>query len=206
MVVLAVALASVVLGSILIVLIARYAPARGEPPDERAEDARPALSGRQLDELVYELIAALGLEPVAAATRACVTELTLRDPKPLGGGCLLLRASTAAPDPQQIGLLGEAVRATDEALKGIVICPAGYAAQARAAAAGAVAPVELWDGPQLQGLCARLLGPERAAQLSAYQGFAAPAPPTLAEPPAVRTLERRAGGGGREDYDGQINV
>ena len=50
MVALAVALASVVLGSVLIVLIARYAPEPGALPDDRAEDARPALGGRQLED------------------------------------------------------------------------------------------------------------------------------------------------------------
>ena len=107
------------------------------------------LSGVIVSLAVAGTIGRLGFEPVQGATSAGVAELTLRDPRPIGGGRLLLRASSAGLDPRQIGLFAEAVRATDEAFKGIVICPAGYAAEARAAAAGAIAPVELGYIPMI---------------------------------------------------------
>ncbi len=159
------------LGTVLIILIARYAPEHGALPDDRAADDRPAMPAEQLEKLVLQLIEALGLEPVQQASAAGAIELTLRDPRPLGGGRLLLRATSTSPDPRQIGLFAEDVRAADEALKGILICPAGHGAEVRAAADSSVAPIELVDGPRLQALVACYLSRDRAERLSTFQGF-----------------------------------
>jgi hypothetical protein len=170
--------APLVAGLGLILLIARFAPnvprhaplAPGENPD-----ARPEITGDEFKDVIDELVGALGLETVFSSMgTGGVIEMTLRDPKPLSGGRILLFATPVlAGQLDSVEVLGfaEGVRADMGALKGIVIALAGFTDEAKTAIGSTPAPVELIDGGGLLDLVKSHLAPERAESLTAYRGF-----------------------------------
>lgn len=161
------------LGLLLILAIARWGPPVEQHDPLRSED--PELSPEALEELVRALAGGLGLEVVflARGTEG-VVEATLRDPRPVAGGRLLLRATPALTrgrlDAAAVLELAEAVRGDASLGKGVLIAIAGFTDEARSAAAAASAVLELYDGPGLLAL-AREVIPERAEDLRRYRGI-----------------------------------
>jgi restriction system protein len=160
------------LGLLLILAIARFGP----PVEQHADHASgaPELPAEELETLVRALAAGLGLEVVLLARGTDgIVEATLRDPRPLAGGRLLLRAtpvlSRGKLDAPAVLELADAVRADASAGKGVLIALAGFTDEARSAAAAAPAALELYDGPALLTLC-RDVVPERAEALRVYRG------------------------------------
>jgi hypothetical protein len=178
MIVLFVALAPLVLGFVLIALIARYSPnvprqAAARPG--QALDDRPAITVEEFEDIVKELLGALGLEIVfSSAGTGGVLEITARDPRPLAGGRLLVHASpvTSAGQVDAAEVLGfaDSVRGDMGALKGIFIAAAGFTDEAHAAIRSSPAQVELVDAAKLVALVREHL-PERADLLESYRSF-----------------------------------
>jgi restriction system protein len=170
--------APLVAGLLLILVIARFAPnvprearlGQGEVPDER-----PEITSDEFKDLIDELCGALGLEMVFSSMgTGGVIEMTLRDPKPLVGGRILLHATPVLQgqiDSVEVLGFAEGVRADMGALKGILIALAGFTDEAKTAVGATPAPVELIDGPALLDLVRDHLAPGRAELCSGYRGF-----------------------------------
>ena len=178
MIVLFVALAPLVLGFILIALIARYSPNvprhAVHGPGEATDD-RPAITPEEFEDVVKELLAALGLEVVfSSAGTGGVLEIICRDPRPLAGGRLLVHASPVTGqgqvDAAEVLGFADSVRGDMGALKGIFIAAAGFTDEAHAAIRSSPAQVELIDAPKLVALVREHL-PERAELLESYRSF-----------------------------------
>src|SRR5262245_61846219 len=178
MIVLFVALAPLVLGFVLIALIARYSPnvprhavhAAGE-----AFDDRPTITAEEFEDIVKELLGALGLEIVfSSAGTAGVLEITCRDPRPLAGGRLLVHASPVVGggqvDAAEVLGFADSVRGDMGALKGIFIAAGGFTDEAHAAIRSSPAQVELVDSQKLVELVREHL-PDRADLLESYRSF-----------------------------------
>lgn len=170
--------APLVVGFGLILFLARYAPnvprtqslRSGDPIDDR-----PEITGDEFKDLVEELVAALGLETVFSSMgTGGVIEMTIRDPKPLSGGRILLHATPVLEGQiDAVDVLGfaEGVRADMGALKGILIALAGFTDEARTSMDATPAPLDLVDGEALLELIREHVSPERAASVAAYRGF-----------------------------------
>jgi len=178
MIVLVIALAPLILGFVLIALIARYSPnvprqaARG--PGDMLDD-RPEITPDEFEDVIKELLAALGLEIVfSSAGTGGVLELTCRDPRPLAGGRLLVHASPVLSGGQldAADVLGfaDGVRGDMGALKGIFIAVAGFTDEAHAAIRSTPAQVELVDARTLVELVREHI-PDRAEFLETHRGF-----------------------------------
>lgn len=186
--------APLVVGGVLIMLIARYAPAAREAGAGGArDDARPEITGDEFRDLIDELTQGLGLTSVFSSLgTGGIVEMTLRDERPLSGGRILLMASPTLPSPiDAVDVLGfaEGVRADMGAMKGILIALAGFTDAAKTAIAATPAPVELIDGAALLELVRSHLSPERAAELASYRGFG-PGAQVAESRTAARTQER----------------
>jgi len=178
MIVLFVALAPLVIGFVLIALIARYSPnvprhAARQPGE--ADDDRPAITPDEFEDIIKELLGALGLEIVfSTAGTGGILEITARDPRPLAGGRLLVHASpmTGGGQVDAAEVLGfaDGVRGDMGALKGIFIAAAGFTDEAHAAVRSSPAQVELVDAQKLVELVREHL-PERADLLESYRSF-----------------------------------
>ncbi len=175
---LVVMVAPLMVGFALILFIARYAPnvPREETlRDGQALDVRPEITGDEFKDLVEELVEALGLETVFSSMgTGGVLEMTLRDPKPLTGGRIILHATPVMQGQiDSVDVLGfaEGVRADMGALKGIMIALAGFTDEAKTSKDATPAPLDLVDGGELLELVRDHLAPERAASVSAYRGF-----------------------------------
>jgi restriction endonuclease Mrr len=178
MIVLFVALAPLLLGFVLIALIARYSPnvprhaarAAGEELDDR-----PTITAEEFEDIVKELLGALGLEIVfSSAGTGGVLEITARDPRPLAGGRLLVHASPVTGggqvDAAEVLGFADSVRGDMGALKGIFIAAAGFTDEAHAAIRSSPAQVELIDSQKLVALVREHL-PERSELLESYRSF-----------------------------------
>jgi len=170
--------APLVVGFVIILFIARYAPNVPRGPELLASgrtDDRAQITGDEFDDLVQELLAALGLETVFSSMgTGGVVEMTLRDPKPLTGGRILLHATPVLQGQiDAVDVLGfaEGVRADMGALKGIMIALAGFTDEARVSVDATPAPVDLIDGAQLLELVREQLGAARAEAVACYRGF-----------------------------------
>lgn len=178
MIALFVMLAPLGLGMLLILVIARFAPnvqRETQTLDGRRLDARPEITSDEFKDVLEELVGSLGLETVFSTLgTGGVVEMTLRDPKPLSGGRILLFASPVlggAVDSVEVLGFAEGVRADMGALKGIYIALAGFSDEAKTAIGATPAPVDLLDGHALLELVRTQLSPERAAACAAYRGF-----------------------------------
>jgi hypothetical protein len=170
--------AALLLGLLLIGFIARFA---GNVPrvDARANDGkpddRPAIGPNEFDGTIRRLLRAIGLDILSVSTdENGALEVICRDPRPVLGGQLLVRAShlTAAGqvDAAEVLAFAESVRGDMGALKGIDIAVAGFTDEAYAALGTAPAPVELIDAPRLVDLVREFV-PERAEVLERYRSF-----------------------------------
>ena len=164
-------------GLLLILFIARFAPNVPRQADGQSgsDDPRPEITGDEFNDLLDELTTSLGLETVFSTMgTGGIVEMTLRDPRPLSGGRILLFATPVlAGQVDSVEVLGfaEGVRADMGAQKGIVIALAGFTDEAKTAVGATPAPVELIDGPALLELCKSHLDPERAELCAGYRGF-----------------------------------
>lgn len=171
-----IALGAVVVGFALILLIGRYGPPV-ERHSERLDASAPEIPPDDFAEIVQELVGSIGLEVVFSSVgTGGVVELTLRDPKPMVGGKILLYA-TPVMQHGQIGaadVLGfaDTVRGTQGTLKGIFIAAAGFTTEAENAAQSAPGQVELYDGPKFLDMLRDTL-PIRAEEIRRYKGFSA---------------------------------
>src|SRR5258706_2715112 len=178
MIVLVVALAPLVLGFVLIALIARYSPSvrrHATMVPGQADDDRPNITPDEFEDIVKELLGALGLEIVfSSAGTGGVLELTCRDPRPLSGGRLLVHASPVVGagqvDAAEVLGFADSVRGDMGALKGIFIAAAGFTDEAYAAIRSTPAQIELVDSQKLVELVREHL-PDRADLLESYRSF-----------------------------------
>jgi hypothetical protein len=178
MIVLFVALAPLVIGFVLIALIARYSPNvprhAAQRPGDIADD-RPAITPDEFEDIVKELLGALGLEIVfSSAGTGGVLELICRDPRPLAGGRLLVHASPVVGagqvDAAEVLGFADSVRGDMGALKGIFIAAAGFTDEAHAAVRSSPAQIELVDSQKLVELVREHL-PDRSNLLESYRSF-----------------------------------
>jgi Restriction endonuclease len=178
MIVLVVALAPLLLGFVLIALIARYSPnvpRHAAAVPGQADDDRPTITADEFEDIIKELLAALGMEIVfSSAGTGGVLELTCRDPRPLSGGRLLVHASPVVGagqvDAAEVLGFADGVRGDMGALKGIFIAAAGFTDEAHAAVRSSPAQVELVDARKLVELVREHL-PDRADLLESYRSF-----------------------------------
>jgi hypothetical protein len=178
MIVLAVALAPLALGFVLIALIARYSPnvpRHAAPVPGAPDDDRPAITPDEFEDIIKELLGALGLEIVFSSKgTGGVLELICRDPRPLSGGRLLVHASpivgVGQVDAAEVLGFADSVRGDMGALKGIFIAAAGFTDEAHAAIRSSPAQVELVDAGKLVELVREHL-PDRATLLESYRSF-----------------------------------
>jgi hypothetical protein len=169
MIVLVVALAPLLLGFVLIALIARYSPnvpRQATLTPGQALDERPPITPDEFEDIIKELLQALGMEIVfSSAGTGGVLEITGRDSRPLTGGRILIHASpvTSSGQVDAAEVLGfaDSVRGDMGALKGIFISAAGFTDEAQSAIRSTPAQVELVD--------AHL--PDRASLLESYRSF-----------------------------------
>jgi len=167
------AILGIALGLLLILAIARWGPPVQQHAHLRPED--PEIPPAELEELVRALTSGLGLEVVFLARGPQgVIDATLRDPRPIAGGRLLLRATPVLErgklDAPEVLELADAVRADESLGKGVLMALAGFTDEARSAAAASPAAVELYDGPGLLAL-AREVVPARVPELRRFRGF-----------------------------------
>ena len=170
--------APLVVGFGVIMLIARFAPnvprtaplAAGEVGDDR-----PEITGDEFKDIIEELTSSLGLETVFSSMgTGGVIEMTLRDPKPLTGGRILLFATPVMQgqvDSVEVLGFAEGVRADMGALKGILIALAGFTDEAKTSIGASPAPVDLVDGSQLLELVQEHLAHDRVELVRGYRGF-----------------------------------
>jgi restriction system protein len=171
---------SLFLGLLVIALLARFA--RNVPRiDTRAEvqrpDGRPPIPPGEFERTLRALLPALGLEVVSMALDENGTlDMTCRDPRPVTGGRVVVRArrDTAGGqvDAAEVLAFAESVRGDSGALKGIDIAVAGFTDEAYAAVGAAPALVELIDGARLVDLVREYV-PERLQLLERYQSLSA---------------------------------
>lgn len=176
MIVFFVALTPLVVGFVLILMIARFSPDVPRHAAPHADDELPEITGDELRDVLVEIVDKLGLTNVFESLgTGGVLELTLRDPKPLTGGRILMLAtptfSAGQIDAVDVLNFAEGVRSVPGTLKGIYVAPVGFTEEARSAARSAPAQVDLLDGAELVDLVREHLGEERADFLSSYRGF-----------------------------------
>jgi restriction system protein len=170
--------AALFLGLAVIALLARFAhnvPRVDARADSEGPDGRPPIPPAEFERTLRALLPALGLEIVSVSTEENGTlEMTCRDPRPVTGGRLLVRASRMTAEGQvdaaEVLAFAESVRGDMGALKGIEIAVAGFTDEAYAALGSTPALVELVDGPRLVDLVRKFV-PERAALLERYRSF-----------------------------------
>ena len=173
-----VAVAALFLGLVLIAFLARFAhnvPRIDARADRQTTDGRPPIPPAEFERTVRAVLAGLGLEIVSATTDESGTlELACRDPRPVTGGRILVRASHRTEggqvDAAEILGFAESVRGDNGALKGIDIAIAGFTDEAYAARGATPSTIELIDGAGLVDLV-REFAPERLALLERYRSW-----------------------------------
>ena len=192
--------APLMVGMMLIFVLARFAPnvARSGPLGHAsggADDPRPEITSDEFRDVIEDLVEALELVTVFSTMgTGGVIEMTLRDPRPLTGGRILLHATPVLCDcVDSVEALGfaEGVRADMGALKGIMIALSGFSDEAKTGIMASPAPVDLVDGHELLELVRSHLTPEHAELVEGYRGFG-----LVRAPSAARGA--RADGGGEE--------
>ncbi|MBI2893091.1 MAG: restriction endonuclease [Deltaproteobacteria bacterium] len=159
-------------GVLLILLIARYGP----PVEQFARmSSAPQITPAEFEDLITDLVRALGLGVVFISRgTGSVIDATLRDAKPLAGGRLLLHASPVLDhgkiEASEVLGFADSVRSDTGTIKGVFIALAGFTDEARSAARGSPAPLDLLDGPALLEIVRDVL-PDRVALLRGYRGF-----------------------------------
>ena len=174
-----VALTPLLIGFFLILMIARFSPDVPRHAAKSDGDDLPEITGDELRDVVVELLETLGLTNVFESLgTGGVLEMTVRDPKPLTGGRILVTATPVFRggqiDAVDVLNFAEGVRSQAGTLKGIFIAPVGFTEEARSAAKSAPAQVDLVDGPAFLELVRENLA-DRAELLTKYRGFNADA-------------------------------
>ena len=173
-----VALTPLLIGFGLILMIARFSPDVQRHATAHSDDELPEITGDEFRDVIASLVEKLGLTNVFESLgTGGVLEMTLRDPKPLSGGRIVLLATpifrAGQIDAVDVLNCAEGVRSQAGTLKGIYIAPVGFTEEARSAARSAPAQVDLIDGPELMSLVREHLGDERADFLAKHRGFIA---------------------------------
>jgi hypothetical protein len=169
---------SLFLGLLLIALLARFAynvPRFDKRTESEIADRRPPIPPAEFERTLRALLSALGLEILSMTTDENGTlEVTCRDPRPVTGGRVLVRASRSTArgqvDAAEVLAFAEGVRADMGALKGIDIALAGFTDEAYAAGGATPALIELIDGAKLADLLREHV-PQRVALLQRYRSF-----------------------------------
>ena len=191
MLVLAIALAPLFLGFVLIAVIvgiARRAPRKSPIPWERIADDSPPHPRRRVSRhhprAPSQARARSGVRPQRPHGRRRygdsgdsgdeILELICRDNRPLAGGRLLIRASSVF-DRGEIELdelrgFADGVRSDMGTSKGIFFAAAGFTDEARSAMRSYPAQVELVDPSRLATLVRERL-PARSARLESFRYF-----------------------------------
>jgi hypothetical protein len=173
-----VVVAALFFGLLLLAILSRFAHnvPRIEARGVNEPDQRPPISASDFERTLRTLLPALGLEILFAAPDAHGTlELTCRDPRPVTGGKILVRARQGTAgggqvDAAEVLAFAENVRGDTEALKGIDIAVAGFTDEAYAARDATPAVIELIDGAKLDDLV-RTYTPLLAAELERYRSL-----------------------------------
>ena len=168
--------AALFLGLVLIAFLARFAnnvPRIDARAASQTTDSRPPIPPAEFIRTLRALLPALGLEILSMTTDDSGSlELTCRDPRPVTGGRILVRASHRTEggqvDAAEILGFAESVRSDTGALKGIDIAIAGFTDEAYAARGATPSPIELIDGAGLLDLL-REYAPERIPLLERYR-------------------------------------
>jgi Restriction endonuclease len=173
-----VVIAALFFGLLLLAILSRFA--HNVPRiDARAgseRDPRPPIPAAEFERTLRTLLPALGLEILSAATDADGTlELICRDPRPVTGGKILVRARRGTAgggqvDAAEVLAFAESVRADTGALKGIDIAVAGFTDEAYAARGATPAFIELIDGAKLDDLV-RTYAPLLVPELERYRAL-----------------------------------
>ena len=173
-----VAVAALFLGLVLIALLARFAhnvPRIDARSAAESTDGRPPIPPAEFERTLQALLPALGLEILSVTTDESGTlEMTCRDPRPVTGGRILVRASHRTAEGQvdaaEVLAFAEGVRSDTGALKGIDIAVAGFTDEAYAARGATPSLIELIDGAKLVDLV-REYAPERIEVLERYRSL-----------------------------------
>jgi Restriction endonuclease len=173
-----VVIAALFLGFVVIGFISRFGgnvPRVDSRADDENPDGRPTIPPGEFEDTIRGLFRALGLDVLAVSTDDRGTlEMTCRDPRPVSGGRLLVRASRLTAEGQvdaaDVLAFAHSVRGDMQALKGIDIAVAGFTDEAYAASGAAPALVELIDAPRLLDLVREFV-PSRAEALERYRLF-----------------------------------
>jgi len=173
-----VAVGALFLGLVLIALLSRFAhnvPRIDKRADGERTDVRPPVPPAEFERTLRALLSALGLEILSVTPDENGTiDMTCRDPRPVTGGRILVRArhrtAGGQVDAAEVLAFAESVRGDMGALKGIDIAVAGYTDEAYAARGATPALIELIDGSMLVDLVREYV-PERVELLGRYRSF-----------------------------------
>ena len=164
-----------VIGLLLILLIARFSPNVGQEADG-ANDELAEITPDEFADLIQEVISTTGLKIVFSALgTGGVLEMTVRDPRPLAGGRMVVHATPVLRngkiDAADVLSFADGVRSEPGTLKGMFFALAGFTEEAQSAQRSSPGNVELIDGPKLLELVTETLGAPRADELKKFRGF-----------------------------------
>jgi hypothetical protein len=166
----AIVLFAAILGGVLLVLLARYAPpiVFGLKRQPGAADLRPPMPAPSLRALTVQLLGALGLSVEGSGSDERNLLATRREP--LGEIRYVVALAPAPPggvvDQAAVVALAEDVKG-ERAAVGMLITPGEIET---AGLAGLDVTLELFDGPRFRKLIAEHL-PHRLSELDQYRGF-----------------------------------
>ncbi len=169
-----VAFGALAFGSILIVLMARYAPHPNANLNlvARALPGGRAMPYEEFRALVIDLLEAMKLEIVIEHGEANEVDIVARSNEAVTGGRYLVHGVWQAPgdvvDQPYVIRLADQVRSDGRALKGILITPYQILTDGLG---NLETPLELIDGRKLRGLVEQHLDAKRLDQLAQYRGF-----------------------------------
>jgi Restriction endonuclease len=167
----AILLFAAILGSVLVVLLARYSPPLrlGRPLRGDAADRRPPIPAASLRALTVQLLHALGLS-VVEGSEPDERSIVATRREPLGEIRYIVALAPAPPggvvDQAAVVALAEDVKG-ERAAVGMLITPGEIET---AGLAGLDVTLELLDGPRFRELIAQQL-PQRLGELDRYRGF-----------------------------------
>lgn len=176
-----VAVAAPLIGLALMYVLARLTPvapcARASHPPVGKGELRE-IAPETLRDVLADLAARMGMAVVFSAVAPCGRiDVTARDPRPVAGGRLQVRATAAVGcrvGAAAVRAFAEALRDDAGTLKGIYVALGGFSEDARDAACASSTPIVLVDAARLVALL-EAYAPERAAELRRCPAVAATA-------------------------------
>lgn len=170
--------AAIFLGFLVIGFLSRFAvnvPRVDSRSENEKPDGRPPIPAQEFEQTIRRLLGALRVDVLSVSTEENdVLAMTCRDPRPVIGGRLLVRAkrltSGGQVDAAEVLAFADNVRGDTGALKGIDIAAAGFTDQAYTASGATPAVIELIDAARLVD-SVREYVPERADLLERYRPF-----------------------------------